>query len=731
MPSHKPRPNGNGWIKPPAGGLFISSSGEVAKDRAGAGPLTLARFGAALDKAAALIHPIALVRVVLVTACAAMSTLMIPWAWVGAWLSLSLVVEVWAFVSSRRQGRGETVSWITRWNFLAAYVALNLIWVAASVTFVLAGGLSGMICALIIAVVVVCAASLVFHASPLIFMIAGAAPPMAALAAIGFADGRDWRTMLPIWSTLALTGIFTAGRARETPSAQQQQLWLRDTLTSYETLVSNVSDIIARTDENGRCLYVSPACFKVLGYTPDELIGTDLSLVFTEDQRQDILGAVSEMVQNPDRSRQITTLTRAKDGRRVWLQTNLSLHKDQMGFLTILGVSRDVTERVLTDKALLEAKAEAEAANAAKARVLANVSHEIRTPMNAILGALNLIEAETLSDEGRNLTKRAIASGKMLSQLLNDVLDFSKIEAGQLDLTPEPFDVGDALTTVTSLLGPQASAKGVALKVDVRTQGRWINADPTRVQQILFNLIGNAVKFTIQGEIQVLLVLTATEAGKARITCEVRDSGIGMSPEMTARLFTRFAQAENKDSRRFGGAGLGLSIAKAVAERMGGLIEAKSQLGHGSLFTFSFEAPLAEPSVEAEETDLPLAGVRLLIADDNATNRLVASTLLRRLGAEVEEAEDGLAALTLARREQFDLILMDIQMPHMDGLEATRAIRALPGPRGQAPIIALTANAMSHQRLACLEAGMNGVAAKPISPQALLTEIALVLQNAA
>jgi CheY-like chemotaxis protein len=260
-------------------------------------------------------------------------------------------------------------------------------------------------------------------------------------------------------------------------------------------------------------------------------------------------------------------------------------------------------------------------------------------------------------------------------------------------------------------------------------EGLWVEADPTRVHQVLFNLVGNAVKFTLQGEVKVQLDYTPRDDGTAQVAFLVSDTGIGISEDMRARLFQRFSRAEDGDARRFGGAGLGLSIAQAVAERMGGAITVASREGVGSRFRFAFDAPSAAAPQPSQTTSEPLSGVRLLVADDNVTNRLVASTLLRRLGAEVLEAEDGLQALDQARRGTFDLVLMDIQMPHMDGVEATRAIRALDSEAALTPIIALTANAMAHQTDAYRQAGMNGIVAKPIAPAALLSEIARVLQE--
>jgi CheY-like chemotaxis protein len=337
------------------------------------------------------------------------------------------------------------------------------------------------------------------------------------------------------------------------------------------------------------------------------------------------------------------------------------------------------------------------------------------------------MDREAISPEGRELIRHANDCGRMLSQLLNDVLDFSKIEAGQLEMAPEPMQAGEALGAVITLVGGLARAKGVELNCEIEGGDLWIEADPIRVRQAMFNLLGNAVKFTARGHVTARLAVTAAGDGGRHVSLEVEDTGIGMSAEAQSHLFERFRQAEGNTARRFGGTGLGLSITQALTRMMGGEITFSSVEGEGSTFRMTFDAPAAA-AVELEPAEGGLLdGVNILLAEDNPTNRLVARTMLTRLGAGVDEAEDGLGALKAARLGAHDLILMDVQMPNMDGVEATRAIRALDGPASGVPIIALTANVMVHQRAEYLAAGMDGVVAKPISPGALLSEIARVI----
>ena len=392
----------------------------------------------------------------------------------------------------------------------------------------------------------------------------------------------------------------------------------------------------------------------------------------------------------------------------------------------MIGVTQDVTEFAdARDVALREQRA-AEAAAEAKAEFLANMSHEIRTPMNGVLGVLHLLKDEqALSSDGRRLLDEALACGSMLAALLNDVIDFSKVEAGLLELSPEALNPEAALEGVASLLRPQAEARGLWLRTLIAPGVGWVSVDPVRLRQMLFNLIGNAVKFTLDGGVEVRL--TATGGGpQKRLRVEIEDTGIGIAQEAQVALFQRFHQADSSTTRRFGGSGLGLAITRRLAELMDGEVGLTSREGHGSTFWFEIAAPLAQPDM-ALEPAAPLAGwlkgMRILIVEDNPTNRLIASRMLETLGASVQTANDGAEGLQAASRAAFDLILMDVQMPVMDGVAATRAIRRLAAPVGDTPIIAMTANVFTHQQQSYREAGMSGAVSKPLSPASLLAEI--------
>ena len=391
-----------------------------------------------------------------------------------------------------------------------------------------------------------------------------------------------------------------------------------------------------------------------------------------------------------------------------------------------VGLLLDIDDQKRQELALTEARLLAESATASKSSFLASVSHEIRTPMNGIVGVLNLLKREGLSAEGRDLLGEALACSDMLAQLIDDVLDFSKMEAGKLEVTPTPTDPAAVMASVVALLHPQADGKNLYLRAMAEPMG-WAMIDPVRLRQCLFNIIGNAVKFTETGGVEVRMSIRGSGAGAGRkLRVEVHDTGVGVPDAAKAALFDRFQQAHTGATRKFGGTGLGLAISRNLARMMGGDMGFESAEGLGSVFWFEIDAPPADaaaPAPQAEAGDAPLTGLKILVVDDNRTNRLVGLKSLEALGADAETADSGEAAIAAAARGGYDLILMDVNMPGMDGMEATRRIRELPQPAAGVPIVALTADVMTHHQAAYHAAGMNGFVPKPFSPGQLLAEI--------
>ena len=426
---------------------------------------------------------------------------------------------------------------------------------------------------------------------------------------------------------------------------------------------------------------------------------------------------------------------RRSDGQTVDVRVHLRTLPDGAAPWSLcMATYVDMTEVRRAARVQQEARQAAEAANRAKTEFLATMSHEIRTPLNGVLGMAQAMEADRLSAVQRSRIDVIRRSGEALLTILNDILDLSKVEAGLLDLETAEFDLGDLTRNAHLAFAEAARAKGLALDlaIDPSAEGVYLG-DTVRVRQILTNLLSNAVKFTDRGGIR----LTARSAA-GLVTFTVSDTGAGIAPERLDKVFEKFVQADSSTTRRFGGTGLGLAICRELAQAMGGAISATSVIGNGSCFTVDLPLERCADQRVAAAHGNPAAlsrgaedrNIRILAAEDNPVNQLVLRTLLEQVGLQVEIVEDGVQAVERWERQTWDLILMDIQMPEMDGPTATRRIRAREAQTGRrpTPIIALTANAMRHQTDAYRDAGMDGFVAKPIQVGQLFAAIAAALE---
>jgi signal transduction histidine kinase len=389
---------------------------------------------------------------------------------------------------------------------------------------------------------------------------------------------------------------------------------------------------------------------------------------------------------------------------------------------------RDLEEAVAR---LEQAIAATEAANKAKSEFLANMSHEIRTPLNGVVGMAEMLARSALKDREREMVEIIRTSGHSLDRLLSDILDLSRVEAGQLHITVEPLHLGETVRAVAALCRLRADEKGVTLTVEIaEAADRWFVGDVTRIRQIVTNLLSNAVKFTAHGQVTV----SATLGASGHLKLSVTDTGVGFDPACKDQVFGRFQQADGSITRRFGGTGLGLAISRQLAELMGGQLDCSSQPGVGSVFwaDLPLEACDAPATAERENASTALERtVRILMAEDHPTNRKVAELVLLDADVDLLTVENGQEAVDLFRRESFDLVLMDMQMPVMDGLTATRLIRAHEQESGGArtPVLMLTASALPEHVQASLAAGADGHVAKPFSPVRLLAAIGEALEG--
>lgn len=549
------------------------------------------------------------------------------------------------------------------------------------------------------------------------------------------------------------------GVIRDLTARARLEQGLRDSEAQHRAVIETAVDGIIIIDKLGTVRMYNPACEKMFGFSLDEVVGRNVKMLMPSpyfDEHDRYLQNYTET-----RDRKIIGIGREVIGRRkngTTFPMELSVGETMIGGNPLfVGVLRDITLNKTSEEALrrseghlqervveLEdartkmaalaeqtsaARQAADSASQAKSEFLAIVSHEIRTPMNAILGFAKMLDDANLTKPHADYASMILRAGDALMLILNDILDLAKIEAGRIDLEDVPFRIADKLRHVEELWLAAAQQKDLYIRT-ATAEGvpAAVIGDPMRVRQVLFNLVSNAIKFTSHGGVTVSVSSIRRDEEVAELLFEVSDTGIGIPEDKQAIIFEAFTQADSSTNRRFGGTGLGLSISKRLVDMMGGSMGVESKPGEGSTFWFTVACREAKPTmidlknVPGEPTG-PFSPMRILLAEDHVLNQMMIRIMLEAAGHVVDVVDNGVHALFAVRKNSYDVVLMDVSMPEMDGVEATRRIRGLDGPESRIPIIALTANAMKGDREKFLAGGMTDYLSKPIHIKDMITAI--------
>ncbi|HXQ15249.1 MAG TPA: ATP-binding protein [Caulobacteraceae bacterium] len=656
-----------------------------------------------------------------------------PMLWLA--VTTALVIGAHAYAAHlRRRGRDANrefnpFAWLISTTYSAA--ALYFVWFFDGAAQTLGVTLFGVVMFQILAR---------DYAAPRRLLASLAAPILAMALVQAYASflliqhAQPWKIVTLLACPIVVFRVFRAvqinlGGARE--AAREALKQLSESEAAYRLLAERSPDIIIRYDTAGIIEYISPAAANY-GYEPASLVGRNLADLLEPEERprnEAFLADLAAGRPTPTGSDNVWRTVGA-DGATLAFEGARSVLYDDNGVVVgALAALRDVTLRVALEDELRSRRAEAEAANEAKSQFLANMSHEIRTPLTGVVGFARILQAMAdLPDGARAHVTRIAKSGEALLSVVNDILDFSKLEAGQMELDPQPFELATFLDETIDLVRPRAVDKGLNLRLELASDlPAHLSADAARLRQVLLNLLTNAVKFTPAGGVAV----TAGYAN-GQLKVEVTDSGPGIAADAAGRLFQRFSQVDDSNTRAHGGSGLGLAICKGLVEMMGGEIGLQSLPRHGS--TFWFTVPAAPVASVATSTPNGAAGgdippdfearpLSILLVDDVAVNRELICAMLAPFDLAVTAASGGAEAVETACAQPFDLILMDLQMPGMDGMAATRAIRANSDVNRATPILAISANVLASQVEAARQAGMNDHIAKPINPTELLTKI--------
>jgi PAS domain S-box-containing protein len=580
-------------------------------------------------------------------------------------------------------------------------------------------------------------------------------------------DGTTFPMELSVGEVDAGEGHAFVGVIRDITARARLEQGLRDSEAQHRAVIETAVDGIIIIDKLGTVRMYNPACQAMFGFAPAEVVGRNVNMLMPSPYFDEHDRFLRNYAETGDRK--IIGIGRQLIGRRkngstfpmelsvgetaigdsplfVGVLRDITLNKASEEALRLsegnlqdrvveLEVARDRLERKKAEMVVLAEEASAarqaaDSANQAKSEFLAIVSHELRTPMNAVLGFAGLLVDAKLDSPHASYASLILRAGDALMLILNDILDLSKIEAGRIDLEEVPFRIADKMKHIEELwLGP-AQQKDLYIRTEIAEgMPTLVIGDPMRLRQVLFNLVNNAVKFTSSGGVTVRVHPINRDGKLQQLRFEVCDTGIGIPEDKQAMIFEAFAQADSSTNRRFGGTGLGLSICRRLVDIMGGKMGVESKPGEGSVFWFTVVCREAGSEVTVREgaraeTEAPVSPMRILLAEDHVLNQMMIRLMLEAAGHVVEVVDNGLQALQIVQVNSYDLVLMDISMPEMDGVEATQRIRALEGPVSNIPIIALTANAMKGDRERFLAAGMTDYLSKPIHLEKLVTAVA-------
>ena len=561
---------------------------------------------------------------------------------------------------------------------------------------------------------------------------------LAAMPRSGWPTQADnaWtvRGVFAFAALLAFGALFVIGRAMRAASMAHERA--ESASRRLSALLESAPDAMVIVDQAGKIVLVNSQAVRLFGWPRDELLGQNIETLIPQRHRGVHPGHRSAYFANTEvraMGAGIELHGLRRDGSEFPAEISLSPLQTEQG-LVVSSAIRDITER----KQLAAAKDAAESANSAKSAFLANMSHEIRTPLNAIIGMSHLLRRSGVNPEQSDRLDKLETAGMHLLDVINSILVFSKIEAGKLELVQTEVRVQSLLANVAAMLDERVSAKRLTMRIDAPVWRESLLGDPTWLQQALLNYAANAVKFTEAGVITLRALVQEQGEDSVLMRFEVQDTGIGITAGSRAILFAPFEQADNTTTREHGGTGLGLAITRSLAQMMGGDAGVHSEPGVGSSFWFTARLRKGQAEVDPDQRDAAMdaeatllrehAGRRILLVEDDPVNRIIARTYLEQVGQIVVTANDGVEAVNAAGENAFDLILMDVQMPLMDGYEATRRIRKLV-QHATTPIVAITANAFAEDRAACLDVGMDDFIAKPFDPRALYATLLLWLRR--